>query len=105
MQRVPVQRAEAVPAAIAAAHQRIAPVHQSPHAGAQGAIGVPVGGDSIDAEQPFGHVAQGRAREGAVERRSVFNSSSAAGAGRDRAVPAGAASPAAASLSSSAASA
>lgn len=55
-------------AAIAAAHQRLATPHQPPHAGAQGAVLVPVGRDGIGTEQPFGHFTQGRTHQGRVER-------------------------------------
>src|SRR5690606_5906068 len=54
--------------AIAPAHQRLATPHQPPHTGAQGAVLVPVGRDGIRAKQPFGHLAQGRARQGRVKR-------------------------------------
>jgi hypothetical protein len=63
-----MQRRKLRQTAIAAAHQRIATPHQPAHTSAQGAVGVPVGGDGIHTKQPFGHLAQGRTRQGRVQR-------------------------------------
>ena len=55
-------------AAIAAAHQRLATPHQPAYTSAQGAVLVPVGHDGIHAKKPFGHLTQGRACQGRVQR-------------------------------------
>ena len=55
-------------AAVAAVHQHLSAPHQTPYARAQAAVGEPVGRHSVGAEQALGHVTQGRAREGGVER-------------------------------------
>jgi hypothetical protein len=52
------QRAEPGQLAVATIHQRAATLHQAAHAGAQGAVGVPVGRDIRSAEQALCDLAQ-----------------------------------------------
>ncbi len=49
-------------------HQRPPTPHQTTHLRAQAAIGVPATSHHVRAEQPHGHLAQGRPRQGGVER-------------------------------------